>query len=115
MIGRDALFFALCLVVVGGLLITQAPRATKPVIVEEKAAEPVQDKVTVQAKPEDKTSQVVPAAGNDGSEECDKELRRTADLLRFYANRIQGGEEAQSVVADMRQQEKKITAACPNR
>src|SRR5262245_48467120 len=114
MIGRDALFFALCLVVIGGLLITQAPRATKPVIVEEKATTPAQDKVTVQDKPEDKSPQVVPSAGNDGSTaECEKELRRTADLLRFYANRIQGGEEARSVVADMRQQEKKITAACP--
>jgi hypothetical protein len=45
---------------------------------------------------------------------CDKELRRTADLLRFFANRIQTGEEMQSVVADVRQQEKKIAAVCPD-
>jgi hypothetical protein len=45
---------------------------------------------------------------------CEKELRRTADLLRFFANRIQAGEEIQSVVGDMRQQEKRIAAACPD-
>ena len=45
---------------------------------------------------------------------CDKELRRTADLLRFIANRIQTGEEMQSVVADVRQQEKRIAAVCPD-
>jgi len=45
---------------------------------------------------------------------CDKELRRTADLLRFFSNRIQTGEEMQSVVADVRQQEKRIAAVCPD-
>jgi hypothetical protein len=45
---------------------------------------------------------------------CEKELRRTADLLRFFANRIQAGEETQSVVADMRQQEKRISSVCPD-
>ena len=45
---------------------------------------------------------------------CDKELRRTADLLRFFANRIQTEEEMQSVVADVRQQEKRIAAVCPD-
>jgi hypothetical protein len=43
---------------------------------------------------------------------CEKELRRTADLLRFFVNRIQTGEEIQSVVADVRQQEKRIAAVC---
>jgi hypothetical protein len=45
---------------------------------------------------------------------CEKELRRTADLLRFFVNRIQTGEEMQSVVADVRQQEKRIAAVCPD-
>ena len=45
---------------------------------------------------------------------CEKELRRTADLLRFFANRIQTGEETQSVVADVTQQEKRIAAVCPD-
>ena len=45
---------------------------------------------------------------------CDKELRRTADLLRFFANRIQTGEKRKSVVADMKQQEKRISAVCSN-
>jgi hypothetical protein len=43
---------------------------------------------------------------------CEKKLRRTADLLRFFANRIQTGEETQSVVADVTQQEKRISAVC---
>ena len=43
---------------------------------------------------------------------CEKELRRTADLLRFFANSIQAGEDTQSVVADMRQQEKRISSVC---
>ena len=45
---------------------------------------------------------------------CEKELRRTVDLLRFFANRVQGGEEIQSVVADVRQQDKRVAAVCPN-
>ena len=61
---------------------------------------------------------VVDKANDGGSQgltlNCDKELRRTADLLRFFANRIQTGEEMQSVVADVRQQEKKIAAVCPD-
>jgi hypothetical protein len=39
-------------------------------------------------------------------------LRRIPDLLRFFANRIQTGEDTQSVVNDMRLQEKKISAVC---
>jgi hypothetical protein len=49
-----------------------------------------------------------------GAPNCETEIRRTADLLRFFANRIQAGEETQSVVGDMRQQEKRITAVCPD-
>jgi hypothetical protein len=45
---------------------------------------------------------------------CEKELRRTADLLRFFANRIQTGEETQSVVADVNEQEKRIASVCPD-
>jgi hypothetical protein len=45
---------------------------------------------------------------------CEKELKHTADLLRFFANRIQTGEEIQSVVADVRQQEERIAAVCPD-
>jgi hypothetical protein len=46
---------------------------------------------------------------------CEKELRRMPELLRFFANRIQTGEDAQSVVNDMRLQEKKISAVCTSR
>jgi hypothetical protein len=45
---------------------------------------------------------------------CQKELRRTADLLRFFANRVQGGEEIQLVVGDVRQHEKRLSAVCPD-
>jgi hypothetical protein len=78
-----------------------------PVAVEEKA--PGVDKAN------DGGSQPDEVNGKQGlTLNCDKELRRTADLLRFFANRIQTGEEMQSVVADVRQQEKKIAAVCPD-
>src|SRR5262245_10774602 len=44
---------------------------------------------------------------------CEKELRRTADLLRFFANRTQTGDEIQSVCAYVKQQENRIAAVCP--
>jgi hypothetical protein len=78
-----------------------------PVAVEEKA--PGVDKAN------DGGSQPDEVNGKQGlTLNCDKELRHTADLLRFFANRIQTGEEMQSVVADVRQQEKKIAAVCPD-
>jgi hypothetical protein len=84
------------------------PVADKPpVAVEEKA--PVVDKANDAGRQADESS-----GKRDSTPNCEKEIRRTADLLRFFANRIQGGEEIQSVVADMRQQEKRITAVCPN-
>src|SRR5262249_9127490 len=78
-----------------------------PVAVEEKA--PGVDKANGGGPQPDEVS------GKQGlTLNCDKELRRTADLLRFFANRIQTGEEMQSVVADVRQQEKKIATVCPD-
>jgi hypothetical protein len=78
-----------------------------PVAVEEKA--PVVDKANDAGRQADESS-----SKRDSTPNCEKEIGRTADLLRFFANRIQGGEEIQSVVADMRQQEKRIAAVCPN-
>jgi hypothetical protein len=106
---HDTLLFLLVplyLVVVAALVVTQMPREqTKPVAKENKA--PVADKA------DDAGSQVVGSIGTRSlTPDCEKELRHTADLLRFFANRIQMGEETQSVVADMRQQEKKISAVC---
>jgi hypothetical protein len=65
----------------------------------------------------DKAVDAGPQADESGGKrgltpKCEKELRRTADLLRFFANRIQAGEETESVVADMRRQEKRISAVC---
>ena len=110
---HDTLLFVLVplyLVVVAALVVTQMPREqTKPVAKENKA--PVADKAPDKA--DDAGSQVVGSIGKRSlTPDCEKELRHTADLLRFFANRIEMGEETQSVVADMRQQEKKISAVC---
>jgi hypothetical protein len=75
----------------------------------------MEDKAAV-AK-EDKADKVGPQADESSGTRgltpiCEKELRRTADLIRFFANRIQMGEEIKSVVADMRQQEKRILDVC---
>ena len=83
------------------------PVAIQPLVaVEEKA--PVVDKAN------DAGLQPDEASGKQAfTPNCEKEIRRTADLLRFFANRIQAGEETQSVVGDMRQQEKRIAVVCP--
>jgi hypothetical protein len=108
---HETLFFALYLMVIAALLIKDAPR---PVATEDKAAVAAVDRAPT-AKDE-RASPAVPEADDSSTRSetpsCEKELRRTADLLRFFANRIQGGEDPQSVVADMRQQEKKISAVC---
>src|SRR5262245_56457238 len=117
---HDAPFFVLCLLVIAALLIKDAPR---PVTTEDKAPVTKEDKVPVanddkapvakQDTQGDAGSQPIGSVGKPGlAPNCETELRRTADLLRFFANRIQGGEDTQLVVADMRQQEKKISAVC---
>src|SRR6185312_10181141 len=99
-------FVGLYLIVIVALLFKDAPRPVAPEV-----KTPVAKVETAPIAKEDK-----PDADDGGkpgaAPNCEKELRRTADLLRFFANRIQGGEDAQSVVADMRQQEKKISAVC---
>ena len=104
-------FVALYLLVIAALLIKDAPRPAAPEdktpIVKVETAPIAQDD-----KPDAARSQADDGGKPDATPNCEKELRRTADLLRFFANRIQGGEDTQSVVADMRQQEKKISAVC---
>ena len=86
-----------------------------PVAIEGKPPVAVEEKAPVVDKANDASPQPDESSGKRGSTpNCEKEIRRTADLLRFFVNRIQGGEEIQSVVADMRQQEKRIAAACPD-
>ncbi len=104
-------FVALYLVVIAILLIRDAPRPAAPEVKTPVA------KVETAPIVQDNKPAAAPAQAADSGKpvekpNCDKELRRTADLLRFFANRIQGGEDTQSVVADMRQQEKKIAAVC---
>jgi len=99
------------LMVVGALVIKQPwfREEAKPVPVVENP--PIASEVT--APVVDKANDAGPKADERSAENCEKELRRTADLLRFSVNRIQAGEETQSVVADMRQQEKRVSAVCP--
>ena len=104
----------LSLMVVGALVIKQIslreeakPVAKPPPVAIEAKAPLVEDKAN------DARAQANEPSGKPGlTPNCEKELRRTADLLRFFANRIQAGEQVQSVVADMKQQEKRISAVC---
>ena len=98
------------LMVVGALVIKQPwfQEEAKPVAVEEKP--PIASEVT--APVVDKANDAGPQANEPSGKNCEKELRRLADLFRSFANRLQSGEEPQSVVADMRQQEKRISAVC---
>ena len=105
-------FVALYLVVIAILLIKDAPRPGTP---EDKT--PVARVEPAPIAPQEKKPDAAPAQAADSGKpgakpDCEKELRRTTDLLRFFANRIQAGEDTQTVVADMRQQEKKIAAVC---
>jgi hypothetical protein len=98
------------LMVVGALVIKQPwfREEAKPVAVEEKP--PIASEVT--APVVDKANDAGPQANEPSGKNCEKELRRLADLFRSFANRLQSGEEPQSVVADMRQQEKRISVVC---
>jgi hypothetical protein len=85
-----------------------------PVAIEDKPPVAVEEKAPVVDKANDAGPQPDEVSGKRGlTPNCEK-VRRTADLLRFFANRIQKGEETQSVVADVTQQEKRITAVCPD-
>ena len=104
----------LSLMVVGALVIKQislreeAKLVAKPPPVAIEAKAPL-----VKDKTNDARAQANEPSGKPGlTPNCEKELRRTADLLRFFANRIQTGEKRKSVVADMKQQEKRISAVC---
>ena len=122
---HDRLLYVLVplyLIVVGALVFRQISlrEEAKPVAIDDKPPVAMQDKqpVAMEEKgPVDKAKDADPQANEPSGKpgltpDCEKELRRTADLLRFFANRIQGGEEIQSVVADMKQQEKRISAVC---
>jgi hypothetical protein len=113
------LLIPLFLMVVGALVFNQPwfREKAKPVAIENKPSAiatetkaPLVDDRVNDARPKPDDASGKPSLTPD----CEKELRRTADLLRFFANRIQAGEEIQSVVADMRQQEKRIATVCPD-
>jgi hypothetical protein len=115
---HDRLLYVLVplyLMIVGALVIKQIwlREEAKPLAVKDKAPVAMEDKAPVVDKAGDGGPQRDESSGRQGlTPNCEKELRRTADLIRFFANRIQAGEEIQSVVADMRQQEKRISAVC---
>jgi hypothetical protein len=106
------------LLVVGALVIKQPwfrEEAKLPVAVEETPVEekpPIASEVT--APVVDKANDAGPKADEPSGKNCEEELRRTPDLFRSFTDRIQSGEEPQSVVTDMRRQEKRISAACPD-
>ena len=107
----------LFLIVVGALVTTQIylREVAKPVAIQDKAPVAMEEKVPVIDKAKDAGSQADESGRKRGlPPDCEKELRRTPDLLRFFANRIQAGEEIQSVVGDMRRQERRIAAVCPD-
>jgi hypothetical protein len=114
---------------IGGALVTKPmlfpqTEEAKPVAIKQKAPvamddkAPVEDKAKMNGSSTARTSDAdspradESSGGRDLTPICEKELRRTVDLIRFFANRIQMGEETKSVVADMRQQEKRITEVC---
>jgi hypothetical protein len=116
---HDKLLFVLVplfLMVVGALVIKQIwlREEANPVAMKDKPPVAKEDKAPLVDKADDAGPQA-DASGKRGlTPNCEKELRRTADLIRFFANRIQTGEKIESVVADMRQQEKRISAVCPD-
>ena len=72
-----------------------------PVAIEDRPPVAVEEKAPVVDKANDASPQPNEVSGKPGlTPSCEKELQRTADLLRFFANRVQGGEEIQSVVVD---------------
>src|SRR5262245_8892865 len=107
----------LFLIVVGALVVRQISlrEQAKPVAIQDKPPVAMEEKAPVIDKAKDAGSQADESSDKQGlTPDCEKELRRTVDLLRFFANRIRAGEEIQSVVGDMRRQEKRIVAACPD-
>ena len=118
---HDRLLYVLVplyLIVVGALVIRQISlreEAKPPAIENKPSSVAVEAKAHLVDKANDARPQADESSGKRGlTPDCEKELRRTADLLRFFANRIQAGEELQSVVADMRRHEKRISAICPD-
>lgn len=128
---HDKVLYALIalFLMIGGAMLTKPmwfpqTEEAKPVAIKQKAPVAMDDKAPVDEKAKvNGTSATrgsnadIPHAdessgGRDFTLICEKELRRTADLIRFFANRIQMGEETKSVVADMRQQEKRISEVC---
>ncbi|HMJ49488.1 MAG TPA: hypothetical protein VK440_02825 [Burkholderiales bacterium] len=119
-------------VMIGGALVTKPmwfpqTEEVKPVAIKQKVpvamddkAPPVEDKAKMNGSSTARTSDAgSPRADKSSGGQyltpiCEKELRRTADLIRFFSNRIETGEETKSVVADMKQQEKRITEVCHN-
>ena len=85
-----------------------------PVAIEVKPPVAVEEKAPAVDKANDAGLQPDEVSKGGLMPNCEKEARHMADLLRFFANRIQAGEEIQSVVGDMRQQEKRIAAVCPD-
>ncbi len=85
---HDTLLFVLVpvyLIVVGALVIAQMPR-------EEKKPVAMEDKAPAVGKPGDAGPQAVGSIGERRlTADCEKELRRAPDLLRFFAKQNPNG------------------------
>src|SRR5712691_10937355 len=96
---HDKLLFVLVplfLMVVGALVIKQIwlREEAKPVAMKDNAPVAKENKAPVVDKTNDAGTQADESSGKRGlTQNCEKELRRTPDLIRFFANRIQTGEE----------------------
>jgi hypothetical protein len=128
---HDKVLYALIalILMIGGALVIKPmwfpqTEEAKPVAIKQKAPVAMDHRTPVEHKANANGTSTARASdagsphadessgGRDLTPICEKELRRTADLIRFFANRIQMGEETKSVVADMRQQEKRISEVC---
>jgi hypothetical protein len=128
---HDKVLYALIalILMIGGALVIKPmwfpqTEEAKPVAIKQKAPVAMDDRAPVEHKAKANGTSTVRSSdagsphadessgGRDLTPICEEELRRTADLIRFFANRIQMGEETKSVVADMRQQEKRISEVC---
>jgi hypothetical protein len=117
---HDRLLYVLVplyLIIVGALVVNQISlrEEAKPAAIEDRSPPvAIEAKAPLVDKANDAGPQTDQSSKRGLTPNCEQELRRTADLIRFFANRIQAGEETQSVVADMRRQEKRISAVCPD-
>src|SRR5262249_45254039 len=100
----------LFLMAVGALVIKQPWFREPTSATATKAKAPLADDKVNDARPKPDD-----ASGKPGlTPDCEKELRRTADLLKIFRKKNQGGKETQTILADKKKKKKRISAVCPD-